>query len=65
MGVRYQEFGWKKEKVNKILQWRRDSDKCDFGGFETKSLPEQHLRQVLTGSKYEWMLLDGGTGKLN
>jgi hypothetical protein len=44
MGERYHEFGWEKERVKKILQWRRDSEKCSFYGFETKSLPEQHLR---------------------
>jgi LPS sulfotransferase NodH len=44
MRKRYRNYRWRKEKPLKILEIIMYSKKCNFFGFETKSMQEQHLR---------------------
>lgn len=41
---RYKKYRWRKENPLKILEMKMYSRKCNYFGFETKSLREQHLR---------------------
>lgn len=44
MEKRYRKYRWRTEKPLKILEMIMYSKECNYFGFETKSLKEQHLR---------------------